>query len=117
MRLFIAVYLLCSFMCACTNTSASLPTKQNKQVKIIVIKTPEIIRILEKESIVSISTTHSQSIYIRLKDGSRYKGKYIPKEAGKYSTITNLSDILNLVVHIKKQRPPDEVKEWRICCE
>jgi hypothetical protein len=78
------------------------------------IKTAEIIRILEKEQISSIGTSHAQTIYIGLKDGRRYKGKYVPKEAGKYAKI---SDILNLVVHIKKTRPKEETKGWAIMCE
>ena len=74
-------------------------------------------RILEEEAIAFIATTHSQSIHIQLEDGSRYKGQYVPKEASKYSPDAKLSDILNLVVHIKKQRPPAEVKGWKIMCE
>jgi len=93
------------------------PTNQEKQTEPSVVKTPEIIRLLEEESITFIGTTHSQSIHIQLKDGSRYKGSYLQNEAGKYSTDPHLSDILNLVIHIKKQRPPDDVKGWQILCE
>lgn len=82
-----------------------------------VIKTPAIIRILEKEQIESISTTHAQTIHIRLKDGREYTGKYVHTEAGKYSDDRKLSDILNLVMHIKKNRAPEDVKEWMIWCE
>lgn len=83
----------------------------------IVIQTPEIIRILEKESIESISTTHAQNIYIQLIDGRTYKGKYIYTESGKYADDPQLYDILNLVIHIKENRPDKETRDWTIACE
>jgi len=46
MRLFIAICLICSFVCACNNASVSPPMKQDKRKKTVVIKTPEIVRIL-----------------------------------------------------------------------
>ncbi|MCP4645339.1 MAG: hypothetical protein GY851_33155 [bacterium] len=81
------------------------------------IDTGEIIRILEKEQIRGIGTAHNQSISIELVDGRKFLGTYVPEEAGKYSADKNLSDILNLVMHIKKNRPPEEVKNWNIWCE
>ncbi|MFC1859888.1 MliC family protein [Thermodesulfobacteriota bacterium] len=82
-----------------------------------VIETPEIVRILEEERIESVATTHSQTIYIRLKDGREYKGTYVHAQAGRYSDDDHLFDILNLVSHIKKKRPPEEVGGWNIMCE
>ncbi len=82
-----------------------------------VIETPEIVRILEKESVEFVATTHSQTIYIRLKDGREYNGTYVHAQAGKYSHDDHLSDILNLVHHIKRKRAPEEVGEWGIACE
>ncbi|HUS47802.1 MAG TPA: pitrilysin family protein [Phycisphaerae bacterium] len=98
---------------------------QAKRIAVIVtvqkvplaIKTPEIIRILENEQIEFIATAHSQTIHIRLKDGREYEGKYVHAEAGEYSDDRKLFDILNLVTHIKKHRPPEEVKGWMILCE
>ncbi len=82
-----------------------------------VIETPEIIRILENDRIRSVSTTHSQAIYIQLQDGRKYRGVYVHAQAGKHSDDDQLYDILNLVLHIKKSRPPGEVKDWIIACE
>ena len=87
------------------------------QIKPSVIGTPEIIRILEQEIVETISTKHSQWIHIKLKNGREYKGKYIYDQAGKYSRNDKLWDILNLVMHIRKNRPPEEVNGWRIGCE
>ena len=81
------------------------------------VKTPEIVRILEEEHVVFTGTTHSQRIHIRLMDGREFKGVYVRAQAGKYSRADNLGDILNLVMHIKKNRPADEVKDWQILCE
>ena len=81
------------------------------------IDTAEIIRILEKEQINSIMTTHSQSIYIILTDGRQYKGTYVYAEAGKYADDPNLFDILNLVMHIQKNRSEEQSKNWQIVCE
>ena len=81
------------------------------------IETKEIVRILEQEDIDSISTSHSQKIYIRLKDGREYEGTYEHSQAGKYSTDEHFFDILNLVMHITKNRPPEEVKDWQIIME
>jgi len=82
-----------------------------------VIKTPEIIRILEEERIESVSTRHSQRISIRLKDGRKFKGLYVHAEAGKYSRDKDLYDILNLAMHIRENRPAREVKGWTVICE
>jgi len=81
------------------------------------IKTPEIIRILQKESIRMIGTTHSQHIFIHLKDGRKFQGKYVHAEAGKYKEDKNLFDILNLAMHIIKNRPDDAAKDIMIMCE
>lgn len=83
----------------------------------VAIKTPEIIRILETEDIARLMTSHRQTIYIRLKDGRRYRGTYVHADAGRYAADANLSGILNLVMHIKANRPPDDVKDWSIICE
>jgi hypothetical protein len=76
-----------------------------------VVETPEIVRILETEPVEFIVTTHSQTIFIRLKDGREYRGTYVHAQAGTYSGDAHLYDILNLVLHIKKKRPPEEAKE------
>ena len=81
------------------------------------IETPEIVRILEKEQIESIGTSHSQRIYIRLEDGRAYQGTYVHAQAGKYAEEENLFDILNLVIHIKKKRLPEEVEGWNLSAE
>lgn len=80
-------------------------------------ETHEIIRILEEEDIDSISTSHSQDIYITFKDGHHFKGTYVYQHAGKYSEDDDLFDILNLVVHIQKQRSTEEDLSWTIVCE
>ena len=72
---------------------------------------------MEEELVESISTTHGQTIHIQLKNGREYRGKYIYDQAGKYSRNDKLWDILNLVMHIQKNRPPEEVNGWRIGCE
>lgn len=76
----------------------------------IYIDTPEIIRILEKETLASVSTYHSQRIHIRLKDGRMYVGTYEQEKAGKYSKDPKMFDILNLTKHILDKRPPADVK-------
>jgi len=81
------------------------------------VDTPEIIRILEQEAIKSIRTSHSQHIYITLKDGHRHSGIYEHERAGKYSKDRKLSDILNLVKHIMDNRPKAETKDVGIRCE
>jgi len=117
MRLIIAACLMCSCICGCTATPDTQAGTRVEQNEPSVVKTPEIIRILEEEAVVFVATTHSQTIHIRLKDGSQYQGTYVSAESGKYSKDPNLSDILNLVMHIKKHRAPEEVKEWQIMCE
>jgi len=82
-----------------------------------VIETPEIVRILEQEPIAFVFTSHAQWISIELEDGRKYGGKYAHGEAGKYADDPQLSDILNLVMHIRESRPPEEVKDWQILCE
>ena len=82
-----------------------------------VIDTPEIVRILEEEVVDFDSTTHAQRIGIRLKDGREYMGRYVYEEAGEYAKDKQLSDILNLVMYIKENRPAEEVDGWRIMCE
>ncbi len=81
------------------------------------IKTPEIIEILETGDIQSISTSHAQGIYIILKNGWKYEGTYVHKQAGKYANIENCFDILNLVMHIKEERSKKENISWLVCCE
>ena len=81
------------------------------------IQTPEIVRILEEESIELTATTHSQYISITLNDGREYSGTYDHKQAGKYAGNEKLFDVLNLVSHIKDGRPPEEVEGWAILCE
>ena len=81
------------------------------------VDTEEIIRILEEEQIDFTASTHSQVIYILLKDGREYEGKYVHSEAGVYSKDPDLFDILNLAVHIKEKRPPEEVEDWGIITE
>jgi len=85
--------------------------------KPVPIETPEIIRILEKEALKSVSTRHSQRIHITLKDGRKFTGLYEPERAGNYSENSKLSDILNLVSHIIDNRPHGEVKDVGIRCE
>ena len=82
-----------------------------------VIETPEIVRVLEKGAVSAVSTTHAQTIWIRLEDGRQYRGKYMHAQAGRYAADEQLFDILNLAVHIKQTRPAEEVKGWRIICE
>ena len=84
--------------------------------KITIIKTPEIIRLLEEESISYVSTAHSQQIQIQLKDGIRYEGQYVQDEAGRYSTQEHFFDVYNLVMYIKRQRPESETKFWLMKC-
>jgi len=79
-----------------------------------VIDTPEIIRILEEESIEWIMTNHSQTIFIHLKDGHKYEGRYVQAEAGEYS---DHRDIANLVEHIRKKRLPEEGRDWQVTFE
>ncbi len=81
------------------------------------IKTAEIVRLLETAEIESVSTKHSQVVYIKLKDGTTYKGTYVYEQAGKYAKIKECSDILNLVVHIQKARSKKEKIDWQIACE
>ena len=81
------------------------------------IETPEIVRILEQEPIAFVFTSHAQWISIRLKDGREYGGKYVHAEAGEYADDPQLSDILNLVMHIRESRSPEEVTDWQIACE
>ncbi|MBW8017665.1 MAG: serpin family protein [Planctomycetes bacterium] len=73
-------------------------------------ETDKIISLLENADIRAISTKHSQRIHIALKDGTTFYGKYVQPKTGKYS---NYSDILNLAMHIQKNR---NVK-WSIACE
>jgi len=82
-----------------------------------VIKTSEIVWILETGEIQFIATTHSQSIRIHLRDGTEYRGQYVHAQAGKYSEDEQLADILNLVTHIRRARPAEETKDWSILCE
>jgi len=82
-----------------------------------VIQTPEIVRILAEERIKFVGTSHAQAIYIQLEDGREFQGKYVHAQADKYAEDEKLFDILNLVMHIKKNRPPEEVEGWHIVCE
>ncbi len=77
------------------------------------IDTPEIVRILEEESITRISTSHSQTIYITLADGRRHGGIYEHEKAGKYSKDRKMWDILNLAKHILDNRPKEEMKDLK----
>jgi hypothetical protein len=81
------------------------------------VETAEIVRLLEKGRIAWISTSHAQTIYIQTVDGRTYKGTYVHSEAGKYSKDPRFADILNLVIHIKKKRPPWEVRKWIVGME
>ena len=117
MRGAIAASLLALSALGCGSSPSRQAGIQGEPSTPVVIQTPEIVRILEREAVVFIATSHSQSIHIQLKDGSLYQGIYIPTQAGKHSQDPNLSDILNLVNHIKRRRSPDEVKEWKILCE
>jgi tetratricopeptide (TPR) repeat protein len=92
-------------------------TGKNIAQKPIDINTREMILLLERAEIAGISTSHSQVISIRLKDGSYFVGKYVQAEAGRYSGDKELFDILNLVVHIKKSRSTEDVKGWMIKME
>mgnify|MGYP001184957013 CR=1 FL=1 len=74
------------------------------------ISTAEIIRLLERESIARIFTTHAQVILIGLSDGQVFFGTYKHAEAGKYASDPELSDVGNLVSHILARRPKDQVK-------
>lgn len=102
----IAFVTLLLILAACTDKSSERPGCRAAEL----IRTPEIVRILENEDIAYTSTTHSQHISIQLTDGSRYVGRYVPSEAGKYASIT---DILNLTIDIRNKRPPAEVKDWK----
>ena len=81
------------------------------------VSTTEIIRVLEQESIATISTTHAQRIDIELSDGRQFRGTYKHAEAGKYASDPKLFDILNLVSHILGRRPKNQVKGIVIECE
>lgn len=94
-----------------------IPINKGPQKEPVSIDTAEIIRILEEEDIEYISTTHSQAIHIQLKDGQEFEGIYVHSQSGKYANKEDLFDILNLVMHIKDKRPPEEVKDWIIKCE
>jgi hypothetical protein len=83
-----------------------------KRVK--VIKTPEIIRIIESEPVIFVSTTHSQNINIVLDDGRCFRGVYLAQEAPeKYRKALLYNNILNLSEYIKKQRR----RTWETWCE
>jgi hypothetical protein len=74
---------MCSLMCGCTATLGTQAGAQAEQDEPTVVKTPEIIRILEEEAVAFIATRHSQTIHIRLEDGSQYRGTYVSAESGK----------------------------------
>jgi len=80
------------------------------------IDTPAIIRILEQEDILFISTDHSNRIEVELKDGRAFEGTYVQAH-GKYAQIKGLSDVLNLVCHVRDRRPAEETKDWIVECE
>ena len=101
----------------CSTGSASLHDSRVQAVEVVNADTPEIIRILETENIASVSTAHSQVIHIQLEDGTRFQGYYNHREAGEYSEIPHLFDILNLVIHIREQREKSESLDWEIVCE
>lgn len=81
------------------------------------VTTPELVRLLETADIVRTETTHSQTIRIFLNDGSSVSGHYVPAEAGRYAKDPKLSDILNLVLHIRGARPGNEVRGWIVMTE
>lgn len=81
----------------------------------IAIKTPEIIHLLEKETVEYITTDNFQMITIKVKgDKCYYRGKYLHSQAGKYSEDDRFRDIQKLVMHIKNNRPAEEVKSWKV---
>jgi hypothetical protein len=81
----------------------------------ISIKTHEIIRLLEKESVEWITTHPYQMVSIKIKDNKRfYRGRYLHSKAGKYSKDKDLDDIQKIVKHIKNNRSPAEVIGWKI---
>lgn len=82
------------------------------------INTSEIIRILENEDVVSVSTSHLNFISIKLGNGELYYGKYNQNNAGKYYTENPfLDDVLSLVGHIESKRRINGGKKWKIICE
>jgi len=82
--------------------------------KVKVIKTPEIIRILETEPVIYVNTSPSQKIDIVLDDGRCFRGVYVPKECPeKYSKALHCNVILNLSEYIRKKRQ----KTWETWCE
>lgn len=81
----------------------------------ISIKTHEIIRLLEKESVEWITTHPYQMVSIKIKDNKRfYRGRYLHFKAGKYSKDKDLDDIQKIVKYIKNNRSPAEVIGWKI---
>lgn len=92
-------------------------TGKNIKHKPLDINTREIILLLGCAKIEVISTSHSQDIYIQLKDGSYFRGKYVHAEADKYSSDKKLFDILNLVTHVQKNIRPKYAKDWKILME
>ena len=110
-RLIITLFIIIFVLSGCRPTAHKNPDWKNAKV----IKTPEIIRILESEPVNFVATTHSQSISISLDDGRCFRGVYIPKDAPeKYRKDNNLHDILNLSEYIKKKR---SFRTWKTMCE
>ena len=75
------------------------------------VKTPGIIKLLETADLAHIETRHDQSILIRLRDGSEYRGQYRQQEAGRYADDEHLFDIYNLVMHITRSR--DDLEHFK----
>ena len=116
MRPMMMAGLLCFCVLGCKLSPDAQPIGIEKNEPLL-ITTPEIVRILEQETIESVSTRHSQTIHIKLKNGLRYRGTYVASDAGKYAHDSNLADILNLVIYIKEHRPPEQTRGWGIMCE
>jgi hypothetical protein len=98
---------------SCRGTEVATTESDKVEVtseKMIIIKTPQIVDMLENGDIVYISTSHDGMIDIELKNGKTNRGWYRHSEAGKYSKEQELSDVLNLVNHILKGRPESEIE-------
>ncbi len=94
--------------------------RQERHIKPVRVADPraltseEIIRILENEDIAGIATSHSQHIYITLKDGRNFTGVFRAADVSiLHWEYQGFGDILNLAMQIKKKRQA----EWRVMCE
>jgi hypothetical protein len=78
------------------------------------LTTKEIVAVLKHESIDTVSTSHSNRVWINLTDGREYEGVYNPHDIPKFAKDKTLHDASNFVAHMQKKRL---LTTWEHICE